>query len=147
MTSIPVCSSREERNDSSKRTRNTVQRRAVLDTVRALGPSHPSAAEIFATVRQQASSLSLATVYRALDALVEQKAIGRSYVENIARYDVSAAPHHHVVCRVCGRLDDMNIPLPAATVRRLNLAAGGFTLELDAIQFTGVCPGCRSDVK
>ena len=130
--------------DSSRRTRNTVQRRAVLCAVRALGDKHPTAAEVYAQVRQVEPGLSLATVYRALDALVAQSAIGRDFVGNVARYDVSATPHHHVVCRVCGTVSDMNAPLPPATVRRLQAAATGFTLALDAIQFAGVCADCHA---
>ncbi|MBC8142048.1 MAG: transcriptional repressor [Armatimonadetes bacterium] len=129
-----------------KRTRNTVQRRAVLCAVRALGDSHPAAADVFAHLRETAPGLSLATVYRALDALVSQKEIGRDFVANIARYDVSATPHHHTVCRVCGSVSDLNAPLPAATVRRLQNAANGFQLDLDAVQFSGVCATCRAAI-
>lgn len=128
----------------AKRTRNTVQRRAVLCAVRALGESHPAAADVFAYLRVAAPGLSLATVYRALDALVSQKEIGRDFVANVARYDVSATPHHHVVCRLCGYVFDLNAPLPAATVRHLQNAANGFQLDLDAVQFSGVCAGCRA---
>ncbi len=126
----------------TKRTRNTVQRRAVLDAVRLLGAIHPTASDIFIQVRQVAPTLSLATVYRALDALVEQKEIGRDFVGNVARYDVSATPHHHIVCRHCGSVSDMNTALPAATVRQLRAAANGYTLELNSIQFSGICPSC-----
>ena len=134
-TTVPI-------NEITKRTRNTVQRRAVLQAVRTLGTVHPTASDIFAEVREYAPGLSLATVYRALDALVEQQEIGRGFVGNVARYDVSASPHHHIVCRHCGSVADMNIPLPAATVRRLQSAANGYTLNLESIQFTGACPVC-----
>lgn len=127
-----------------KRTRNTVQRRAVLCAVRALGDSHPTAADVFAYLQNVAPGLSLATVYRALDALVLQREIGRDFVANVARYDVSATPHHHVVCRVCGIVSDMNAALPPATVRLLQTAANGFQLCLDAVQFSGVCAVCRA---
>lgn len=130
-----------------KRTRNTIQRRAVLEAVRAIGDTHPTAADVFAEVRRVAPNLSLATVYRALDALVAQKEIGRDYVENVARYDVSASPHHHVVCRVCGRVADMAIPLPITTVRRLHSASRGFVLDLESIRFMGICPTCHTTEK
>lgn len=134
---------RPTQTEAMKRTRNTVQRRAVLDAVRALGDAHPTAADVFARVRLTEPNLSLATVYRALDALVERREIGRDFVGNVARYDVSANPHHHVVCKVCGGVSDLAAELPAAAVRRLRAAAGDYALELDAIQFAGVCPDCR----
>lgn len=134
-------------NETTKRTRNTVQRRAVLQAVRTLGAAHPTAADIFAQVRQIAPGLSLATVYRALDALVEQREIGRDFVANVARYDVSAIPHHHMVCRQCGSVADLNMPLPANTVRQLQSAANGYTLDLRSIQFNGTCPDCAEASK
>ncbi|MBC8136322.1 MAG: transcriptional repressor [Fibrella sp.] len=134
-------------NETPKRTRNTIQRRAVLQAVRVLGATHPTAADIFAEVRQIAPGLSLATVYRALDALVEQQQIGRGFVANVARYDVSASPHHHIVCQQCGSVADMCAPLPPATVRRLQSAANGYVLKLDSVQFPGICPACINAAK
>ena len=131
---------------ATRRTRNTVQRRAVLCAVRTLGAKHPTAADVYAQVRVAAPGLSLATVYRALDALVAQKQVGRDFVANVARYDVSAVPHHHVVCRECGKVSDLHVPLPAAIVRRLQFAAEGFTLSLDAVQFAGTCADCDACV-
>jgi Fur family ferric uptake transcriptional regulator len=86
-------------------------------------------------------------VYRALDALVEQREIGRDFVANVARYDVSATPHHHMVCRQCGAVADLNMPLPTSTVRRLCSAANGYTLDLRSIQFSGMCPTCAPSGK
>ena len=143
MTAVTI-QSQEEHTKFVKRTRNTVQRRAVLEAVRALGATHPTAADIFTQVRRSEPNLSLATVYRALDALVEQHEIGRSYIEQVARYDVSPLPHHHIVCRLCNNIVDMESPLPLAAVRRLKAASKGFALDLDAIQFTGVCPNCSN---
>ena len=129
-------------NTITRRTRNTVQRRAVLQAIRTLGTIHPTASDVFARVRETTPTMSLATVYRALDALVDQQEIGRGFVGNVARYDVSASPHHHIVCRDCGSVADMNTPLPAGTVRLLRSAANGYALNLESIQFTGTCPAC-----
>ncbi|HVK03259.1 MAG TPA: transcriptional repressor [Armatimonadaceae bacterium] len=128
-----------------KRTRNTVQRRAVLEAVRSLGASgaHPTAADVFAEVRCHCPHLSLATVYRALHALVEQREIGETRIENVARYDASPDPHHHVICRSCGAVADVFASLPPLAVRRLS-EASSFALDTHAINFNGTCPGCQA---
>jgi len=127
-----------------KRTRNTVQRRAVLEAVKALGNAgmHPTAADVYAQVRLHCPQLSLATVYRALHALVEQREIGETRIENVARYDASPDPHHHVICRACGAVADVFAELPPVAVRRLS-AASDFVLDPQAIHFNGLCPTCQ----
>lgn len=127
-----------------KRTRNTLQRRAVLQSVRDLGGDHPTAGDVWAHVRDAHPQLSLATVYRALHALVEQREIGETRVENVARFDASPIPHHHVVCRECGVIADVTAPLPAAAVRALRAAAPFPLLDLNALQLTGVCADCAA---
>lgn len=135
-----------------QRTRNTAQRKAVLDAVHALAGQHPTAADVFALVRRDHPQLSLATVYRALHALVAQGAVTEVRAENVARYDVgianpspAALPHHHLVCRVCGAVEDVSASaVPAALLRAVASAAGGFALDLHPVQFTGVCASCRA---
>nr|CAA9222868.1 Peroxide stress regulator PerR, FUR family [uncultured Armatimonadetes bacterium] len=124
-----------------KRTRNTVQRRAVLDSLLAL-PGHPTAADVFGHVRESYPNLSLATVYRALHALVEQGAVLEMRVENVSRYDGGQTPHHHVVCRACGAVADAPAEaLPTPVLGNLERASG-FVLDRHPVQFTGICPQC-----
>lgn len=136
----------------TKRTRNTIQRKAVQEAVHALAGHHPTAAEVYAAVRLGYPQLSLATVYRALHALVEQSAITEIRFENVARYDVGMAegspealPHHHVVCRLCGAVADVCVSaLPAQSLQAVEEATDGFLLDFHPIQFRGVCAECRT---
>jgi Fe2+ or Zn2+ uptake regulation protein len=137
---------------ATKRTRNTIQRKAVQEAVLSLAGRHPTAAEVYAMVRIGYPQLSLATVYRALHALVEQRAITEMRVDNVARYDVGmtedspeALPHHHVSCRVCGVVTDISASaLPPHVLHAVEEAIDGFALDFYPIQFLGVCPGCRA---
>ena len=128
-----------------KRTRNTVQRRAVLEAVRTLAEAgqHPTAAEVFEQVRLGYPHLSLATVYRALHALAEQGEIGGPHVETHAHYDANPTPHHHAVCRVCGKMEDIFATLPSSAVKRLK-EASMFQLDTEMLHLTGVCPDCAN---
>lgn len=125
-----------------RRTRNTQQRKAVLGAVQTLAGQHPTAADVFARVREDYPQMSLATVYRAIHALVEQQAITEMRVENVARYDTAPCAHHHVVCRRCGAITDVCTGvLPKAFLRYLETQSG-FALDHHPIQVSGLCGNC-----
>jgi Fe2+ or Zn2+ uptake regulation protein len=131
-----------------RRTRNTQQRRAVYEAVQSFTGQHPTAADIFASLRESHPNMSLATVYRALHALVEQNAICEVRIENTARYDAGACPHHHVICRVCGEVADVcpeALPdgLPEIVLKAME-ACTGYCLDIHPIQVSGICAACRA---
>ncbi|MBC8101862.1 MAG: transcriptional repressor [Cytophagales bacterium] len=137
---------------ATKRTRNTIQRKAVQEAIHSLAGQHPTASEVYAAVRERYPQLSLATVYRALHALVEQHAVTEMRVENVARYDIGmgsalspiACPHHHIVCRRCGRVTDVCASaIPSPLLQAIGEAANGFQVDAHPIQFRGVCASCQ----
>jgi Fe2+ or Zn2+ uptake regulation protein len=131
--------------ETGKRARNTQQRKAVLRAVRELTGEHPTAADVFGRVRADHPRVSLATVYRALHALVEQNVVCEMRVENVTRYDAGPRPHHHLICRRCGRVTDVQaeaIPdLIFASLLR-NVEPTGFILDPHPVQFSGICADC-----
>jgi Fur family transcriptional regulator, ferric uptake regulator len=104
-----------------------------------------SAQEIYARLRDQGNSIGLATVYRALQGMVEDGEI------DVLRTDDGEAVyrrcgthhHHHLVCRVCGRtveVEDKPVERWAAKVA----AQHGFTDVEHQVEVFGVCRDCRS---
>ncbi|HEV3261458.1 MAG TPA: transcriptional repressor [Gemmataceae bacterium] len=90
--------------------RFTRQRAAVYDYLRSV-ESHPTAEDVYTAVRQQIPSLSLATVYKALEALVDAKLASKiAYADGPARYDCRNEAHYHARCLKTGRLRDLDIP-------------------------------------
>src|SRR5260370_22231851 len=74
--------------------RYTKQRAAVFAYLRSV-MSHPTAEQIFAAVREQIPNISLATVYKALDALVDAGLAGRIADDGgPARYDGRIHAHY-----------------------------------------------------
>jgi Fe2+ or Zn2+ uptake regulation protein len=129
-----------------RRTRNTQQRKAVLEAVRSLTGRHPTAAEVFEVVRLRQPRVSLATVYRALHALVQQNQVIEMRVENVARYDAGPCAHHHVVCRKCGTVVDVCAQVMPESLRAVLHAlesASGFDLAPHPLQVSGLCPDCK----
>src|ERR687883_126369 len=78
--------------------RYTRQRAAVFDYLRA-ADCHPTAEQVFTAVRRQIPNISLATVYKALEALVDARLAHRiAGASGPARYDGRGEAHYHLRC-------------------------------------------------
>ena len=107
-------------------------------------PSHPSADDIFLRVRQTLPRMSLGTVSRNLQRLVEEGKIrvllsgGRA-----VRYDPMIAEHDHFMCWQCGRVIDLVLE----SGRQVNLAPvleQGFTIATKSLSLHGLCQQCNN---
>jgi Fur family ferric uptake transcriptional regulator len=108
----------------------SAQGRAVLAAVDAL--DHPTADQVFVQVRRTLPRVSLATVYRNLDALVRSGRIQTHATDGQKRFDPNTDPHLHLHDTRSGRLVDM--PVPADLDRALRrLCAAHLTTTEDCI--------------
>lgn len=89
--------------------RYTRQRGAVFAHLRST-ESHPTAEQVFLAVRQQLPSISLATVYNALDALVAARLATRLAGGGPTRYDGRCEAHYHLRCQRTGQVRDLPLP-------------------------------------
>lgn len=126
--------------------RNTVQQRIIAEQLRRLG-NHPTADEVYRAVAQQRSSISKATVYRALNKMVEAGEAVRVVVGTGAeRFDHRADPHCHVSCVVCGKVEDVCADaFPDGVDHELAAAASGYEILSHDLVFEGVCPACQQE--
>lgn len=84
----------------------TPQRVAVLEAILSLN-NHPTADHIITYIRKKYPNISLATVYKVLDVLVENELIKRVKTEkDIMRYDAIIEKHHHIYCADSDRIED-----------------------------------------
>ncbi len=122
--------------------RFTAQRAAVYSYLRSV-TSHPTADEIFTRVREDIPDISLATVYKALEAFVSAGAAQKlEFGGGPARYDGRTDDHHHVRCIQCGSvrdIDDADIRLVGDYGTLDGFEVVGYRLEL-----LGYCPACRN---
>lgn len=121
----------------------TAQRLAVL---RAVGAEpHASAEAIAETVRLDIGSISLQSVYDSLELLVDKGIVRRiPPVGSPARFENRVHDnHHHVICRDCGQLADVDCVVGAAPC--LSAADDlGFAIDEAEITLWGRCPDCRA---
>ena len=90
--------------------RCTRQRAAVFAFLQA-ADGHPTAEQVFAAVRRTVPHISLATVYKALEALVDAGLAARiAHDAGAARYDARSESHYHLRCERTGEVRDLPLP-------------------------------------
>lgn len=125
--------------------RLTPQRLAVYRALAATD-RHPTAQELYEQVRRQMPSLSQATVYNNLQALVSHglvQALG-DLGDGAVHYDADLTPHINLVCTRCGRIEDFYDP---ALVEMDAVVSGqsGYMLRGARLVYYGLCPLCRKE--
>jgi len=127
----------------TKRRRHTPQRQVILDELHALH-THPTAAELYALVRQRLPRISLGTVYRNLEVLCEDGLARKlTLAGRDTRYDGQVHCHDHVRCTGCGVVRDLP-PGAVATRPALPAETAGFAIEGYRLEYLGLCPACRA---
>jgi Fur family transcriptional regulator, peroxide stress response regulator len=122
--------------------RFTEQRAAVYRYLRQTD-NHPSADDVFTSVRLAIPDISLATVYKSLETLVSCGLASKlTYGDGSARYDGRTDPHPHARCLSCGRVADLPGHLDHHAVADLG-AIPGFAVEGYRVEVVGVCEACR----
>ena len=119
----------------------TPQRIAVLRAVLSV-ESHPSPEEVFKAVRLDEPVISLATVYKALDALERAGLISQvALLHESKRYDGNIDPHHHLICTSCRSIRDITDPQLDAVEPPKGLR--GFVATGVKVQILGLCEHCK----
>jgi Fur family transcriptional regulator, stress-responsive regulator len=121
--------------------RVTAARVALLETVRS--GDHLDAEAIAAGVRDRVGHVSLQAVYEALHALTHAGLIRRiEPAGSPTRYEGRVMDnHHHLVCRSCGAVADVD----CATGEAPCLTASddhGFSIDEAEVVYWGLCPDC-----
>jgi Fur family transcriptional regulator, stress-responsive regulator len=123
--------------------RATAPRVAVLSEIGT--GQHLTADQVAAGVRGRVGPISTQAVYDVLAALTRVGLLRRiEPAGSSTRYETRVGDnHHHVVCRACGAIADVDCVLGEAPC--LSPAdAGGFILDEAEITFWGLCPACQT---
>jgi Fur family transcriptional regulator, ferric uptake regulator len=109
-------------------------------------PGHMTIEELTARARRQAPSVGYATVWRAVQLLVENGlAAARDFGRQTRFEAVHARPHHdHLVCTRCGAVDEFEHD----EIERLQEEIAreiGFVIDAHKLELYGVCARCRPE--
>lgn len=103
---------------------------------------HPTAEMVYRHVQEKYPNISLGTVYRNLNLLVEQGQImSLSCGDGCERFDGHVEPHNHFICRNCGCILDLDMD----SFEHINTLAGvRFAGRIDGnvTYFYGLCENC-----
>ncbi len=122
----------------------TAQRLAVVRAV--AGRPHITADEVAEVVRAEIGAISLQSVYDALGVLVAEGLLRRIQpTGSPARFEDRVGDnHHHLVCRICGRMVDVDCAVGKAPC--LTAADDrGYDIDEAEVVYWGRCPECQSD--
>jgi Fur family ferric uptake transcriptional regulator len=123
--------------------RVTEPRRAVFAALAA--PGHHDVDRIARAARRTLGSLSTQAVYDTLRVLTSLGLARRvEPAGSPALYEARTGDnHHHVVCRACGAIADVDCATGAAPCLEPS-ATGGFVIDEAEVTFWGLCPECHT---
>jgi Fe2+ or Zn2+ uptake regulation protein len=103
---------------------------------------HVSAEELLSEASEKLPGVSLPTVYATLE-LFEQLGIVRRVNGGggTLLWDTRAEAHGHMICRRCGRIEDMEIPVSLEPARR-SATRSGFQPDRAEVVVSGLCADC-----
>jgi Fur family ferric uptake transcriptional regulator len=119
----------------------TAQRLAVLRAIAA--QPHLTADRVAQIARAEIGAISLQSVYDALGVLIAEGLVRRIQpAGSPARYEDRVGDnHHHLICRVCGRVVDVDCAVGSAPC--LAAADGqGYEIDEAEVVYWGRCPDC-----
>jgi Fur family peroxide stress response transcriptional regulator len=118
----------------------TPQRLAILEYLDG-NKSHPSAEDIYASVRQKYPTMSFATVYNTLEALRKKgKVLELTIDDERRRYDPDVSTHHHLICTGCRKIVDIEDVFSISVPEDQK---SSYEITGNHIEFYGACPDCK----
>lgn len=120
------------------------QRQLILETVRR-NPVHPTADFIYNTLKEEHPELSLGTVYRNLNLLVDMGEITKIVTPlSSERYDGNLNRHYHMVCESCNEIYDLDMAYDSNIDDEASDLTGCRILGHEVV-FKCICANCEMD--
>ncbi|MEO7588873.1 MAG: Fur family transcriptional regulator [Arachnia sp.] len=124
--------------------RVTASRVAVLAAVGEL--PHADADTVARTVRERLGAVSTQAVYDALSLFTRTGLVRRfEPAGSPARYETRVGDnHHHLACRRCGAIEDVDCPAAVAACLAPS-TPHGYLIDEAEVTYWGLCPACQQD--
>lgn len=119
----------------------TKQRQVILDLIQN-SDGHMTADQIHTVLKEQDVKIGIATVYRNLNTLFDQKLINRvRHPELGFIYDKNTHDHYHFRCVECDKIQDVEVPYQDHVHELVENELGVVVLSHD-MNFEGICSEC-----
>lgn len=124
------------------KTRNTKLKRLVSDILQ-IEPQPLTPKDILEKVHRSVPTAAFSTIFRMLKQFEADGLVTRiDWRERGSRYEWAADPHHHIVCTICGRIQDIHDKDLNFSEEKVQ-AATGYSVKHHAIELEGICPSCQ----
>lgn len=128
----------------TKKLKVTPQRLAIYKVLYET-TAHPTAEDIYTALRQTHPTMSLATVYKTLDALKKADlATELNIGDDSSRYDATIKSHPHMICLSCGKVLDLHTQSLKAFKENVQKETD-FDIVSEKVYFYGTCADCKND--
>ena len=117
--------------------RNTKQKNIILSTIDNYG--HITVDDLINVLKESNADISIATIYRNLNILTEEKKIKKIHTENYTMYETIKSTHYHFECEQCHKVIDID---PSLINIKINYSIAGVNKK-DLFLY-GLCNNCIS---
>ena len=121
--------------------RNTRQRKEVYDVIKGVN-RHLTAEQVMEVLKNENKKVGLATVYRNLNYLSENKLIRKFEENGVVFYDGNPETHDHLHCVICNKYFDIPSLVKDKDLSKIE-HDWGFKVEEHFMTYEGVCGNCR----
>ena len=119
----------------------TPQRLSIVEEL--YGKVHMSVDDLYTAIKKKFPSISLATVYKNINAMLEKSFILEVKIPHQkSKYELVKESHSHVLCEACGKVEDITLDLGDITQVAVNLT--DYKINDDALVLSGICPSCKA---
>jgi len=118
----------------------TPQRLGILSLIYKFG--HLSIDDLYIHVKKQFSSISLATLYKNINAMLKTRIVTEVKIPNMkSKYEITKTDHAHLLCTQCNEFKDIFID----TNTLINNAKdqSNYQIKHTDIVFSGLCEKCK----
>jgi Fur family transcriptional regulator, peroxide stress response regulator len=117
------------------------QRDKILSLLRSTD-THPTASWIYDELKKDFNNLSMGTVYRNINILIDQNLIQKIEAgSSFDRFDGNTGTHYHFICGKCGCIDDLPLDVCTELNNVVNVKTK-YKTEKHRLDFYGICPSC-----
>lgn len=116
------------------------QREKILEIV-LTSYDHPTAEMVYNRVKKIIPNISMGTIYRNLNFLVDHGDISRINTQNGDRFDKTLYPHCHVRCKICNCVEDFY----DLDIRNFNFNSTNYQITSVNINLEGICKNCQEN--
>jgi Fur family transcriptional regulator, peroxide stress response regulator len=107
--------------------------------------THPTASWVYDELKKEFNNLSMGTVYRNINILVDQNLVQKIEAgSSFDRFDANTDVHYHFICKECGCIDDLPLE-KMADLNKMVSRETGYQAESHRLDFYGVCPACSKN--